>query len=125
MSTATTERIDVLRRAGGKGQQHRLLRAQTRAWLREPADTWESRDRLARILLGDPLPHLQTLQVGELLSYCHGVSEIKARRILRTVGLEHGLKIVGKLTERQLRHLAGVLRHGYHDQAEMFGSRRP
>jgi hypothetical protein len=116
---ATAERREILRQAYDKSQRHKQLRAETRAWLAEPVDTWDSRDRLATLLLGDPSPHLATLPVVELLCWCRGVRHSKARRILRAVGLDHGLKTVGRLTDRQCRHLAGVLRHGYHDQPDL------
>jgi hypothetical protein len=125
MSTITAEeRREILRRANRLSNQTKQMRAGTKAWLAEPTQTWESRERLAQLLLGDPVPHLAGVEVVHILCWCRGIREAKARRIMRTVGLD-GLKRVGQLTPRQARHLAGVLRHGYHDQLDLAATAAP
>jgi ATP-dependent Clp protease adapter protein ClpS len=117
-ATIAPEHREHMLAMGEIGLRHRRQRRETRASLSEPRQTWASRERLALLLLGDPQPHLASVEVRELLTWCRGIRGEKARRIMLTVGI-HGLKTVGTLTDRQRVHLAGVLRHGYHDQLDL------
>lgn len=89
-----------------------------RAWLREPRRPWDSRERCAQLLTGDPLPALANVLVSDLLTWCRGLGAYSAQRILAAAEVSETRR-VGWLTARQSFALAGQLRHGYHDQLDL------
>lgn len=110
--------LEQRRQAAAKGHAHRSARGRTRRWLRDTTDTAASRERCAVLLLADLPSHLETVQVFDLLTWVRGLGYHHPRRILRRIGIAEQQPLQ-RLTEAERRHLAGVLRHGYHDQLEL------
>jgi hypothetical protein len=88
----------------------RLQRAQMKRWIRQPEDSYASRERAIAVLL-DPTayPHAMSMPVGELLRASRRMGPTMVRRLLHRARIGE-MREVGRLTFRQASELAGLLR---------------
>lgn len=87
----------------------RFERAELRAWVKEPAETVESRERLAAILDG-PLPDcLRTLMLEDFMRWGWKLIPARRRAVCRLAGCSD-TRTLGQLTDRQRDVIARALR---------------
>lgn len=95
--------------AMGLANEVRHERHDIRAWVKEPADSYESSLRLAALLEGPVTPGLRNLAIGEFLRWGRRSQPTRRTCAIRFAGCTE-LRTIGALTERQRTIIARALR---------------